>query len=713
MNRHFYNRTAYNFNKGDYDRFRQLLQQEEWPSEAEDLERCWHRFKEAVISAAEATVPRRKLGSFSKPLWLDHQTLILIKYRNKAWHKYVHSKKPAHLEVYKKLRNRATAATRKARMAFERNLAKTAEASTKSFWRYVNSRTKSNKGVSDLLNEEGVLVTEPVDKAEALSAHYKKVFTREDTPPPEGFEDRTDKVITAHLFTNEEVHKMLSKQKKDKAAGPDAIFPRFLLEGVDQLSKPLCTIFNRSLQDGKLPNDWKLANVSPIFKKGKKEDPANYRPVSLTSCPCKVMESLIRERILGHLEANNLITNSQYGFRKGRSCSLQLLEVVDRWLNSLDRWVPTDVAFLDFSKAFDAVPHQRLLTKLAAYGIKGRILDWLKDFLSGRKQRVVVQDSKSSWECVTSGVPQGSVLGPVLFVIFINDMPDLVESILRLFADDTKVGREMVSQADVAYLQKDLDTLSKWSADWLLPFNVNKCKLMHIGTNNRMAEYSMIKDGQRSLITEVEEEKDLGVTLDNRLSFEKHIYGKVAKANQILGVIRRTFRYLDKEGFVTLYKTMVRPHIEYASSVWSPYLVKHKRSIENVQRRATKMVSELRDLPYSDRLKQLGLPTLEYRRLRADMVQTYRLIHGLDKMTGDNFLELSNQQSGYGTRGNSFKLNKTRTNTTRYARSFKHRVVAEWNVLPDYVVNAPTLNSFKSRLNALWKNHNLKFTNSF
>ena len=237
--------------------------------------------------------------------------------------------------------------------------------------------------------------------------------------------------------------------------------------------------------------------------------------------------------------------------------------------------------------------------------------------------------------------------------------------------------------------------------------------MLHVGSNNPKTKYTMTKGDEKSQLAEVQVEKDLGVILDEKLSFEKHILTKVAKANQTLGIIRRTFRYLDREGFMLLYKAMVRPHVEYASPVWNPALVKHKRAIENVQRRATKLVSDVKDHSYPERLRELGLPTLEYRRLRADMVQLYRLTHGLEGIAADRLVDMNNQSESRRTRGHNLKINKERTNTARYANSFRHRVVNNWNSLPENVVNSPSLNSFKSRLNNTWKNHEFKFTNSF
>ena len=704
-------RKALNFNKGNYKVYRTKLQEHDWTlPEETPLEERWSILKDRVTKAAEKSVPMRKQGSYTKPLWMNHETLLIIKQRNKAWHKYSHTKNPAHYTVYKRLRNRATATARNARKEFERMIAKGSRDNPKAFWKYVSSRTKTRTGIGDLTDDTGNTASDPLSKAEVLSSQYQKVFTQETTPPPRNLDERTSTQIEDKPFTTDEILKVLRRLQKDKASGPDGLFPRFLMEGADTIAEPLCQIFNKSLEDGQLPEDWKIANITPIYKKGKKSDPANYRPVSLTSCPCKVMELLLRERIMKHLNDNDLLTDSQFGFRSGRSCSLQLLEIVDKWLNSMDRNIATDVAFLDFSKAFDSVPHKRLLTKLRAYGINRQTHKWLENFLQGRRQRVVVKEETSRWQPMTSGVPQGSVLGPVLFTLYINDIPDRVQSLIRLFADDTKVCRDILAATDTATLQADLDALGNWSEDWLLPFNVDKCKLMHLGKLNPKTQYTMSQKGVRCTMAEVKEEKDLGVLVDDELTFSKHIETKVSKANQVLGIIRRTFQFLDKEAFMTLYKSMVRPNLEYASPVWAPALVKHKRAIEQVQRRATKQVPSLKDKSYRARLIDLGLPTLEYRRLRADMLQTYKLQEGYE---GIHYNRLMTRDTYDRTRSNSRKLAKVRTNNTRYAKSYRHRIVTPWNKITKPVVTAPNINTFKARLNTEWRNHPLKFANSF
>ena len=286
---------------------------------------------------------------------------------------------------------------------------------------------------------------------------------------------------------------------------------------------------------------------------------------------------------------NNLYSECQHGFRKKRSCVTQLIEVYDKLTELIDDGKNVDVVYLDFRKAFDSIPHERLLQKMAGYGIAGKTLEWTKNFLNGRKQRVRVGNEYSSETDVTSGIPQGSILGPVLFTIFINDLPDAINVHCKVFADDTKIYEDANKQND---LQRDLYSMQRWTELWNLYFNVNKCKVMHIGKKNpRNSYYMKIEDCQQKLET-CEEEKDLGITFDSNLNFDKHISNVTKKANQMLGLIKRTFTYLDKDMFLKLYKALVRSHLEYGNVIWSPYLKRQSIQVERIQRRATKLVPE-------------------------------------------------------------------------------------------------------------------------
>ena len=368
-------------------------------------------------------------------------------------------------------------------------------------------------------------------------------------------------------------------------------------------------------------------------------------------------------------------------------------------------------------KAFDKVPHLRLLNKLRSYGISNQTCLWIQNFLSDRKQRVQLNGSYSKWHKVTSGIPQGSVLGPILFVLFINDLPLHVKSDVYMFADDTKLYREIVYQSDIEMVQSDINNLFKWSEKWLLRFHPDKCKVVSISgksQQHRSTNYTMLTySGSYVTLESVESEKDIGVTIDSKLNFEKHIQTQVNKANQIVGVIRRSFKYLNFKTFCLLFKSLVRPHLEYACSVWNPYKLKDIEAIENVQRRATKMLPDMKDLTYEERLRKLKLPSLRYRRLRGDMVETYKIVSGIyDKRVTKDLLP-THTSTQHQTRGHSRKLAKNRSRLDIRKHYFTNKVVEDWNSLPDSVVTAKNVKIFENRLDKLWKDHPMMYDHTY
>ena len=260
--------------------------------------------------------------------------------------------------------------------------------------------------------------------------------------------------------------------------------PRFLNVIKHELAYPLTILFQSIMACESVPDDWKVANVVPVYKGGSRSVATNYRPISLTSQLCKVFETIVRNQVIEFLESNVLIRNSQHGFRKGSSCLTNLLLFLDKVLHSIDDGFSVDVVFLDLAKAFDKVPHKRLLEKLRKHGIGGKLLNVIGNWLSNRKQRVCIKGRWSSWMSVWSGVPQGSVLGPLLFLIFINDLDEDINSNILKFADDTKIFKEIRSSIDCNQLQADLDKLVLWTRKWQMEFNVDKCKVMHVGNSD-------------------------------------------------------------------------------------------------------------------------------------------------------------------------------------------------------------------------------------
>ena len=292
---------------------------------------------------------------------------------------------------YARARNHARSACRKAVRLYEKDIASQIKQNPKQFWRYVKSKLKVRQGVPNLEREYGTLTETDFAKAEVLNYFFKKVFTLEDDSELPNVEQmRVIHPSQEVTFTEDDIEGLLSKLNIAKSAGPDGLHPRILKDLSVQLAQPLFILFRMSLETGMLPDDWKIAQISPIFKKGHRYKPGNYRPVSLTAVFCKILEKLVRRNIIDHLEQNELIDPAQHGFVKGRSCVTNLLETFEQWTQILDDGGSIDVIYMEFMKAFDKVPHLRLLIKLQSYGICSKTLDWIKAFLAGRHQRVVV-----------------------------------------------------------------------------------------------------------------------------------------------------------------------------------------------------------------------------------------------------------------------------------------------------------------------------------
>jgi hypothetical protein len=565
---------------------------------------------------------------------------------------------------------------------------------------------KTNTGISTLKTTDGSFVVDDKGKAETLNNYFSSAFTREDkTDIPVMTESCYSEGVTLSevIITPLAVKNKLKDLDPNKAQGPDLIPSKVLKEVSEELSVPLCLLFNKSLETGILPEDWKTAEVTAIFKKGSKSDPGNYRPVSLTCVTCKVLESLIRDSIVSYFTENNLYAECQHGFRKKRSCVTQLIEVMEDLTKLVDDGQPIDIIYCDFRKAFDAVPHERLLLKLASYGICSSVLSWIRSFLANRTQRVRVGQARSGQAAVLSGIPQGSILGPILFTVFINDLPHEVHSLVKIFADDTKIYNKA---SNSSVMQKDIHQLQEWSNKWKLFFNVSKCKVLHTGKNNPKCDYEMIVNDVIEKLNECEEEKDLGVTFDAHLSFDPHINRVVNKANQMIGIIRRTFSFLDKNTFLKLYKAFVRPHVEYANVVWSPYLKRQSQTIERVQRRATKLLKECCGKSYGERLRYLNLHSLKGRRTRGDLIQTYKIINGVDGVDMKKIFTFSHNDTTRNSQGKIF-VQHCKTNKRKF--SFSHRVANHWNSLPANTKFAPTVNGFKNILDSIPKFQKLFF----
>ena len=707
-----YSKKRLNYNKGNYAQLRSLLDID-WDSalgDSVDIDHYWHTICNKIKSAEQDSIPAMRLrrGGGACSVLLDRKIRSKIKRKQRLWNQYTRNRDPRVYNEYCCTRNQVRRLTRKRQREYEKNIASQVRQYPKKFWSYANQKTKAKETIPNLSvsgnPDDNIFTTDDDGKVGVLASFFSSVFTRE---PPGHWDlpmDAHPEMSEDLNITEDIVYKRLENLNTCKSPGPDAIHPRILYEARQQLAKPLSLLFRLSLASGDIPKDWKLANITAIHKKGDKRVAGNYRPVSLTSIVCKLLEGIIRDRIVNHMQRYNLFSDKQFGFISGRSTLLQLLTVLDRWTEALDNGEEVDVIFMDFRKAFDKVPHRRLLDKLQFYGVRGKILDWISSFLANRKQRVSLMDTTSDWHAVLSGVPQGSVLGPILFVIFVNSLPaEAVSSQVFLFADDAKVFKSILKPEDQSLLQADIDRLYSWTGHSLLEFHPEKCTSMTLSRQDNCSRTYKVSDTDLRVSSS---EKDLGVIVDNKLKFEDHMWEKINKATRIMATIRRVYSYMDKTTFLLLYKALVRPHVEYANQMWCPYLQKHIRSLENVQRRATRQLPGFAELTYEERLRKLELPTLAYRRHRGDMIETYKILtRKYDSTVSSSLFTLNDRIS----RGHYLKLSKRHAKTNLRKNYFTHRVVETWNNLPESVISAPTTASFECRLDRHWANHPLRF----
>lgn len=504
------------------------------------------------------------------------------------------------------------------------------------------------------MGSRGESVTSSSSMSEEFNSFFTSVFNEEgtgDTPEAEWmYQGKREERLCELEITEGRVMKELEKLRDDKAAGADDLMPRYLNSIKDYISYPLTVLFQKILEQEDVPDDWRDANVVPIFKGGNRSNASNYRPVSLTSQISKIFESIARDEMVNFFEKHKVIRNTQHGFRKGKSCLTNLLVFLDRLTRYMDEGASMDVIFLDLAKAFDKVPHRRLIQKLEKHGIGGKLKRVIENWLANRRQRVCIRGTMSGWRRVLSGVPQGSVLGALLFLVYINDLDSgLMNEILK-FADDTKLFGRVEEDRDREQLQSDLDTIGEWAEKWKMEFNVGKCKLMHIGRQNRKYSYNM----GGILIQEVTAEKDLGIIITDDGKSSGHCLYVYNKAIRILGMINRTISYKEKGIMVQLYKSLVRPHLEYCLSAWSPHYVKDKQLLERVQHRFTRMFKELRDKDYNERLRYLNLWTLEERRNRQDLIELFKMYKGISGLDIKELFEFDSNVKG--TRGHTAKL---------------------------------------------------------
>ena len=660
----------------------------------ENVQSMWDELH-GKLEAVAASVPAASVYLDNRPVKLPWNTSVLKRMRknkDKAWAEFDANPSDVNFSYASSKQHIFEVEETKAKVKYEQKITSNLKQNCKSFYSYLRNKRQVKSSVVSLDRGDGTRTDSSAESAEVLASAFSSVFVREPSGPLPNTEKGTESISDLEVCSDD-VRKELLKLNIFKSSGPDGVHPKLLksLANDNSFVEAITKLFRKCSETGSLPEVWKTASVVALYKKGSKSDPLNYRPVSLTCILCKVYEKLVRVHILDFLEDS--ISKHQHGFVKGKSCLSNLLETFDAILDILDEGAPVDLLYFDFSKAFDSVPHFRLLSKLEGFGVKGKVLDVVKDFLTDRTMRVCVEGQWSEVKHVLSGVPQGSVLGPLLFVLYVNDLPDIVKSKIKLFADDLKLIGNAANHANVS---KDIEELEVWESIWLLHFNPSKCKVVHVNLNsNPNLIYKL--DGINLEVSE--QEKDLGVITCNSLLWNEQIKASISKANKMICWIVRNLIIREKSVMLAIYKALIRPHLEYCVQLWNPVAAHGSWAIvlelEGVQRRFTRLISEIGTLPYSRRLEILNLTTLAERRIRGDLVETFKAASGLTQYGEDIFCF---GRSGMNLVSNS-RCTNGNTKVKNLQRSFlPERVIPYWNKLPSEVKNSESVLSFKVRL---------------
>ena len=568
------------------------------------------------------------------------------------------------------------------------------EENPKAFWSFVKKLRQEETGVADL-KVDNKIVSDDLSKAEALSNQFASVFTIEDKNQVPTLGKSSIPDIPRLTIGNEGVLRQINRTKPNKAPGPDGISPWMLHLCADEISPVLTKIFQSSVDEGVLPTQWRDANICAIFKKGAKDDPANYRGVSLTSVVSKILEHIIHSHIMKHLEDHNILVDNQHGFRAKHSTVTQLVLTMHDLTKNIEGGKTTHMAILDFAKAFDKVPHERMLGKLEHYGIRGSLLKWLRHFLTARTQKVVCNGTSSKPKKVLSSVPQGTVLGPLMFLVFINDLPENLRSTARLFADDCVIYTGGNEPNDLDVLQKDLQQLEKWQNKWAMSFNAAKCSVMKISNKQDPPNRNYSFCGEP--LKETSNHPYLGVEIDNKLRWDVHYKKLTSKANRVVGFLKRNLWFCAQTIKETAYKTLVRPILEYASSCWDPFRKGDIINIEAVQRRAARFcMNNYKQLSsVTKMIDELGWATLKDRRRDARLQLMHKIMKGDVGINADDYIQFMGENR---TRGNSVRIKRDFVKKDVHKYSFFHRTAADWNKLDEDTATASTSETFKQRL---------------
>ena len=721
--------STFNLNHANYDGINNELSQINWESIISNstVEGFPEVFKQLIFSTLEKHCPSVSTFKNRKSSYWKKRRKISRKIRNynKKLKSYDTVKNSFVIQqISTKIKNLQDAY--KNSFFDEKRLAESLATSkiktnSKYFFKYANRFRKTLSSPSLLLDKDDVLINDPKSIANKLQDHFRSVFSNPKNNLEMALKIKKPEIkypISQFSLSKNDIVKAIDEIKMDSAAPHSEIPAKVFKNCKAALSLPLQIFWKKSFISGTVPQCYKAQQIVPIHKKGPKTDPTNYRPVSLTPHEIKIFERSLRNKLVFYFESNNILNQNQHGFRKNFSCMTQLIQHVDTILNHLinDSTEEVDSVYIDYSKAFDKIDHKILIRKLEIYQLSEPYIKWIRNFLSDRKQYVLLNNFKSYETDVISGVPQGSVLGPLLFILFINDLSDNISnSSLLTFADDTKITHPIGCANDSILLQNDLNLVIEWSQNNNMTLNKNKFELMchrikkesltdeilslkELPFNHVFHEYEVDND---TFISPSGCVKDLGVMINSKLDWEDHIFSLTKFGKRLTSWLLNVFFTRDKEVMLTLFNSIVRSKLEYCSPVWDPYKLKHINSIEQIQRSFTKKIKFMKDLDYWQRIKSLKIMSLQRRREKLTILLVWKIKNHL---APNNINMIFSQNPSIETRSNietalTPPLPKCRGKIISvYENSFGIKATKLWNKLPSKLTKIESLSLFRSKL---------------
>lgn len=616
-------RDMFLFKHAEYDMLNEIFLNINWYNEFSNLnlDNTVNKFYDILYGVIDEHVPRKTSRKDAYPIWYTNELIKLIKEKHKAHRKYKLFKSNLYYNDFSILRKSVKKLLKECYDKYIQNIESQIPSNTKKFWSYVSSLKKTN--FPNCMSYGNKSTSEISEICNYFSEHFKSVYTVSSTTDEQNdlIDEVTQNNLSEFSVTENEVFDLMVELDVNKGAGPDDVPSIFIKKCATSLSLPLSIIFNKSVAEGSFPTLWKKAQITPIFKSGKKNMVENYRPISKLCIFEKLFERLIFKNLF--LLVKSSIIPEQHGFFPGRSVETNLSLYADFLLKSMDERFQVDSVYTDFCKAFDTIDHKILLRKLKKAGVHGNLLLWFQSYLTDRKQCVVVNGYKSQYSFITSGVPQGSHLGPLLFIIFINDIKKcFLNSKFLLYADDMKIYHTITCKSDCVRLQQDLNRLKNYVIENNLKLNVSKCFKISFTRNRNIFNNTYDVGGEN--ITNVSSVMDLGVTFDSKLIFDQHLNKIIGKSYKMLGFIFRTSRdFKCPKTFLSLYFTLVRSQLEFCTICWSPQYFVYISRIENIQNRF------LKHFRYRFISFNLNLISLKNRRIMLDLSFLYKIINNL------------------------------------------------------------------------------------